>query len=334
MAQPFRIEDYYTGLELLLMSRAQHDIEYKSSAVWQTILQRKFPYPCQVLCEQAPDDSRRRCDMQILRYYSESHIAIPILYVEVKRRGGSLKDVEEQGLDAGRRAIVEEGLTSIFILTAWGLRFRAWFVDKDDRALAPVFGTASKADRKEYLDLTTLEGIIELDKTIDLIRNEGPIRQAPVVPSQGAEMQEMLLTEAYYDQGPSGTYAYGGEMMDYDDVPSMGVEIFADLSLDVQAEVYQPEQNVSSAEEEHAGIGSPHTVQGGESSGKQKRRVRVEVEVKRTRHVLRKDKLEFRDVDNVLRTTTDDDWKRKERDGRSVYEHRGKRCIYWCNRLE
>lgn len=56
MAQPsFYLEDHFDGMETKLMRElTQHDIEYKSSAAWQAYLNRMFPRPRQLLCEQAP----------------------------------------------------------------------------------------------------------------------------------------------------------------------------------------------------------------------------------------------------------------------------------------
>ncbi|KAG5742925.1 hypothetical protein H9Q69_001800 [Fusarium xylarioides] len=132
-----------------------------------------FPRPWQLLCEQAPDDdSRKRMDFKIVRYDAGEDTISPVVFVEVKRPGGSVRDVEEQGFAVAMSAINAYGMTGIYVLTVWGLKFRAWYVTKQSQFLDPLFGYAVQAKKETYLDMTTLTSVLELKKTIKLIKNE------------------------------------------------------------------------------------------------------------------------------------------------------------------
>lgn len=165
-------EEYYDDMELILMKEAvEHDIEYKASAVWQAVFSRKFPRPWQLLCEQAPtDDSRRRVDMRIIRYDSGTYTISPVLWVEVKRKGGGLPKgndgLEAQGLDAAVQKISAYNLASMYVITAWGLRFRAWIVGRNASVLEPSFGSPHRDNRDDYLDMRSQTAFLNLNKRL------------------------------------------------------------------------------------------------------------------------------------------------------------------------
>ncbi|KAL3587703.1 hypothetical protein FPOAC2_13601 [Fusarium poae] len=146
------------------VDNASHNIEATASAFWQAYLNRNFPRPWQLLCEQGPDDTRRRVDMKVIFYNDENRTLSPILLIEVKRKKGSRTEVEEQGLDAADKAIDNYNLTGMYVITAIGLTYRAWYVNRQDRELEPLHG--SQDARWEYLHVGHQHGISNLEATI------------------------------------------------------------------------------------------------------------------------------------------------------------------------
>jgi hypothetical protein len=119
-----------TGVLRKLLEDASQDIEYKASAFWQIFLQRAFhDDDFIVVCEYSPDESRRRVDIVVKRYDADHHNLTAMIFVEVKRKGGSIKTCEEQALDAALRAIDGYNLQAVYAMTARGLSFRCWIVD-------------------------------------------------------------------------------------------------------------------------------------------------------------------------------------------------------------
>lgn len=114
--------------EHFLIQRAQHDIEYKSVGFWFYFLNRRFSLEEDwiVIPEQAPDESsgsRRRVDITIHIFNPEQWNMSSLLFVEVKRKGVGLSNVEEQALNASQRAISDSNLVGVYAITAWGLKY-------------------------------------------------------------------------------------------------------------------------------------------------------------------------------------------------------------------
>lgn len=330
---PFRLEDFYDELEIKLFERAQHDIEYKASAAVQAVLYARFPRPWQLLCEQAPDDSRRRADMSVIRLSENQETLEPVMYVEVKRRGGSLREVEIQGKDAGARAIADGPLTGIYIMTIWGLKFRVWFMSCHDSALQPLFGSHKEASKEEYTDLTSYQGALELQSSISMIQGDTPLRVAPMVPSQ--PWVDWGQSQPNWDQPQIPTH---GTYVQYPVEPdpgssSAGVDATS-TSKHVPIETYGTTDELGSEESDVEDDIEPS---GGKGKGKEKKKEKERREVKVKRVSGLKTKYEFTDAKGKTITTTKGDWVEKKSDGgRPIFEYRGKRHIYryWCKSLK
>lgn len=115
-----------TGVLRKLLEEASHDIEYRASAFWQIFLQRAFRDDDNyiVVCEYPPDDSKRRVDIVIKHYNANHHNFTAMIYTEVKRPSGSLRDCEDQALDAALKAIDSDNLRAVYAMTTKGLLFR------------------------------------------------------------------------------------------------------------------------------------------------------------------------------------------------------------------
>ncbi|KAM0554151.1 hypothetical protein ACHAPJ_006950 [Fusarium lateritium] len=218
-----------TGLLRKHYEEAIEDIEYKSSAFWQAVLQRAFYEPdiYSVTAESSPDESLRRVDMVVKRYDENNHTLSALLWVECKRPSGSVQEVEDQALDAARRCIQKDNLMWIWAMTTVGVSFRMWFVDARVRQLVPMHGTATQADKRQYIDADSPASSVFPD-AIQHIKNGFPLRQAPVVPSQSLDLltskddgwgvSESYMPDAYaqdqgqYDYGmmEAGPSSYGG----------------------------------------------------------------------------------------------------------------------------
>ncbi|KAJ4316377.1 hypothetical protein N0V84_007892 [Fusarium piperis] len=319
---PSRLEDFYDLLEIKLMQGAQHDIEYKASAAWQAVLSARLPRPWQLLCEQAPDDSRRRADMSVIRLSSTHETLQPVMYVEVKRSGGSLKEVEHQGKDAGSRAISENSLMGIFIMTIWGLKFRFWYMAARNSELQALFGSNNEASKEEYVDLRSYQGALELQSSLSIVQGETPLREAPMLPSQPQPSQPQPSWEDPYAQHPIETDA-GSSSAGVD-----GTLAPKHVSVDAPGATDEMGSDESSVEDDIESSGGK-----GKEKQKKKDRKRREVKVKRVEG-RSKVKYEFVDAKGKTITTTKGDWTEKKSDGVAIFEYRGKRHIYWCKRLK
>jgi hypothetical protein len=348
--------------EHFLIQRAQHDIEYKSVGFWFYFINRRFPLAEDwiVIPEQAPDEStgsRRRVDITIHIFNSEQWDMSSLLFVEVKRKGVGLSNVEEQALNAAQRAISDSNLLGVYTITAWGLKYRAWYVSAENpQRLEPVHGSSARNNKQEYLSIVSDEGYEEMLKTIDLIKTNQPLRQAPVVPTQQPPLGYMDQGDGYYDYGEgASTSAYDAgqgisyrqdehfpdpmslEEYDLAGQPSTGYTYDQPLGVGIErGDAEQPPVGDSDNEDSDDGIADSAAEPG--SKGKEKRRARnkteerVEVRVRRIPHRFNKDEITFEDH-GKSRTTKQDEWVTKKRDGRTIYEYRRKGVIYWCKRL-
>ncbi|KAJ3469729.1 hypothetical protein MRS44_003794 [Fusarium solani] len=320
---PFRLEDFYDELEIKLFERAQHDIEYKASGAVQAVLFARFQRPWQLLCEQAPDDSRRRVDIDARRGETQ---------------GGSLKDVELQGRDAGDRAIAEGCLSGIFIMTIWGLRFRVWYMSPHSPKLQPLFGSSKEANKEEYKDLRSYEGALELQSSISMIQGNTPLRVAPTVPSQPMPSQlqaDWEQSQPNWGQIQIPTHdTYIQYPVEPDPGSSSAGADATSASKRVPIDTHGTTDELGSEES-----GAEDDIEPSEGEGKGKRKEkkrekgRREVKVKRVSGFTTK--YEFTDAKGKTITTTKGDWVEKKSDGgRPIFEYRGKRHIYWCKSLK
>ncbi|KAM0417479.1 hypothetical protein ACHAPT_012543 [Fusarium lateritium] len=281
-------------------------------------------------------------DFKIIHYNAGEDTISPALFVEVKRPGGSVRDVEEQGFGVAKSAINAHKLTGIYVLTVWGLKFRAWFVAEKCEHLDPLFGLAQLAKKESYLDMTSPIGVFELEKTIDLAKRDPPMRRAPVVPSQQAEMNEMFRAGTFH-LGESSVA--GGHTGGHDEGPVYPTmhpwgQPTQSTSFGTHESNKQP---WVPGEEGRAPEGMPADEEddedsdagdaGGKGKAKRKAKERREVRVRLIPHKARKDEYVFEGVDGSDRITLLTEWKRKQCDGRTVFECRGRRTIYWCKRL-
>ncbi|KAF5017291.1 hypothetical protein F66182_10789 [Fusarium sp. NRRL 66182] len=347
------VREHFDGMEIALMEEvenASHAIEATASAFWQAYLHRNFPRPWQLLCEQGPDDTMRRVDMKVILYNQDNHTLAPILWIEVKRKKGSRKEAEEQGLDAADKAIDKYNLTGVYVFTAIGLTYRAWYVNRQYRELEPLHG--SEDARWEYLHVAHQHGILNLESTIQLIKGEQPYQQAPVVPSQQTQLAEMLQAQGYLDPGESSAgfeYSMGQAAKSSETEYQGGDATHYQQTQFVQAVwaghgggmSYQEPLSMTETQEgdEEATVDS--NVEDDEPSqsdikGKQKRKERKmkKVKVQLERHILGKDKCVFWDANGKKRTTLRSEWKEKREGGNVYFEFKGKSCIYRCKNFE
>ncbi|EXL39116.1 hypothetical protein FOCG_18269 [Fusarium oxysporum f. sp. radicis-lycopersici 26381] len=332
-----KLEEHFDDMEIELIHQvdnAKHHLETTASAFWQAYLQRNFPRPWLVLCEQGPDGSLRRVDMKVIYYNSHGRNFSPVLLVEVKRKKGSMHEVEEQGLDAALKAINSQNLTGMYVITAIGLRYRAWYLSREERELQPLHGSIEKASW-EYLHVKQQAGVLNLEETIRLIKGEMPMRQAGVVPSQHIELENILRAEASHiqegysvEQAGSARDDQGNEApcypsTTYYEQPSEQTDAQWSDPMDVEARAE------SSGEDDEPS-------QAEDSKGKKPRKERTIVNVRVTLipHKLRKDECEFRDTKKIKQTTLRSDWKEKHDGSKTYFEFKGKNHRYRCEKFE
>jgi hypothetical protein len=220
-----------------------------------------------------------------------------LLFVEVKRKGVGLSNVEEQALNAAQRAISDSNLLGVYTITAWGLKYRAWYVSAENpQRLEPVHGSSARNNKQEYLSIVSDEGYEEMLKTIDLIKTNQPLRQAPVVPTQQPPLGYMDQGDGYYDYGEgASTSAYDAgqgisyrqdehfpdpmslEEYDLAGQPSTGYTYDQPLGVGIErGDAEQPPVGDSDNEDSDDGIADSAAEPG--SKGKEKRRTRNKTE--------------------------------------------------------
>ncbi|CAG7565725.1 unnamed protein product [Fusarium equiseti] len=283
-----------TGLLRKHYEEAIDDIEYKSSAFWQAVLQRAFYEPdiYSVTAESSPDESLRRVDMVVKRYDENNHTLSALLWVECKRPSGSVQEVEDQALDAARRCIQRDNLMWIWAMTTVGVSFRMWFVDARVFQLEPMHGTAVQADRRQYIDADSPAASVFPD-AIQRIKNGFPLRQAPVIPSQSLD----LLKPNDAGWGVSESYVPDTSAQDQGQYDSGMME---------------------------AGPSS----YGGNESGSQY----IEVKVEKNSHTFSHDEYVFRDINGKRRSTKKEDWQTSKYQGEKVWVYHGKKTSYFSRR--
>lgn len=100
---------------------------------------------------------------------AELNTAIPVVWIEAKHPGGSYREAEEQGLDVAKRCLDTTLLHDIYVITVWGLGFRAWYVDYQQQALHPLVGL-EQGHKTDYLDILSQRGATEPSRTVSLIQ--------------------------------------------------------------------------------------------------------------------------------------------------------------------
>ncbi|KAM3526966.1 hypothetical protein MY4038_006582 [Beauveria bassiana] len=176
-----------SGIAWAFYNNAQsEDIEYKSSAFWQVILQTwfKLEHDYAVICEYSPDGGRSRTDISVFKYDSNHHTLAILNVVEAKRQGNSPKQAEKDALESALKAIDEYKMTGIYAMTIWGTKFRLWMVAAERRKLEPVDeGEDQLGHRASYIDAASDQARCFVD-AVNLMKDEPALRRAPILPSQ------------------------------------------------------------------------------------------------------------------------------------------------------
>ncbi|KAF5017625.1 hypothetical protein F66182_10425 [Fusarium sp. NRRL 66182] len=281
-----KLEEHFDDMEIELIHQvdnAKHHLETTASAFWQAYLQRNFPRPWLVLCEQGPDGSLRRVDMKVIYYNSHGRNFSPVLLVEVKRKKGSMHEAEEQGLDAALKAINSQNLTGMYVITAIGLKYRAWYLSREERELQPLHGSIEKASWEQRClpsQHVELENILRAEASH--IQEGYSVEQAGLARDEQRNEAPCYPSMTYYEQPSEQTDARWSDRMD----------------VEARAESSGEDDEPSQAED---------------SKGKRPRKERTIVNVRVTLipYRIRKDECEFRDTNNIKQTTLRSDWKEK-----------------------
>ena len=248
--------------------------------------------------------------MVVKKYDLDHHTFTALLWIECKRPTGSVQEVETQALDAALRCIAADNLLWIYAITTVGVSFRTWLVENGTTVLQPLHGTTVQADRRQYIGADT-DGAYELTKTINLVRTQTPLRQAPVVPSQSVEdypmnpyvvehSEQRASSSSYWGAQPGPSSSYAGA---------------------------QPEVSSSDGGAQPEPLSSYGEAQPGPSSSY------VEVSVTRISHTFRADEYLFTDSRNHRKSTIKDDWEQIQYNGEWVWAFHGRRTTYIARRM-
>src|SRR6266699_1147516 len=293
-----------------LFDEAVDNIEYKSSAFWQVYLQEAFSDDSnyRVLCEQSPDgSSRRRVDIMVNKYDSNQNTITTLLYVECKRPGGSLKQVEEQVHDAAKMAISMYGLIATYAMTTVGVCFRTWVIRGKDLVLDPLHGEKTQGDRSQYISADS-ENASVLTETIRLVKTDPPLRDAPIVPSQTSGDMPMVGSDVAVAGEPlgygnpaydAGEWSQGGGAEGWQYPPEEEESTWYGDSL-AEAGPSQPAETI----EDEGGVGGQSDV-----------RVEMVKKLNKVPHMTRANEFVFTNKKGHKHTTTKDDWQKAKFQG-------------------
>lgn len=300
-----------TGIVRMHYVDATEDIEYKSSAFWQVWLQRSFFEVdiYSVTGESSPDGSLRRVDIVVKRYDPAHDTLSAMLWVECKRPSGSVLEVEHQALDAALRYIATDGLLWIYAMTTVGVSFRSWFVERDREELVPLHGTPVLADRAQYIDADSEDACV-LQRTVELVKSQVPLRYAPVLSSQPLTHQAGDFVSEAVDQAQASIAAYCSDPSEGPSAAEYGNE------LEDSSAVYPDDQA-------EASTSAKHRSRGAQSAG-----IYVEVKVERVHHLTRRDEFVFTDAKGHQKSTDRDEWKQITYNGEKVWAFHGKKTTY------
>ncbi|KAL9084619.1 MAG: hypothetical protein Q9165_007974 [Trypethelium subeluteriae] len=290
-------------------AKNENEAEYKSAAFWHAWLTRAFNDldRYEVSSEFAPDDTRRRVDLVVKRYDGDNDTLYALLWVECKRPKMAPREVEFQGLDAAVRHIEADGLMFIYVMTTIGVSFRTWIVKKDTKTLVPLHGNPEYGDKDEYVDADSA-GAHVLMQTVQRVKAQEPLREAPIVPSQPANPP--LGQYKTYQTAESSTQANARQQQQQVYAAQQQQQVYA---AQQQQQVYAAQQQ-SSGQAEASNAGSPAW---------------QAVKVTKRPHTLRADEYLFKDVRGVVRSTKEEDWVETDVQGRTASIYRGKRTSYY-----
>ncbi|KJZ72248.1 hypothetical protein HIM_08390 [Hirsutella minnesotensis 3608] len=219
-----------------------------------------------------------------------------LLWVECKRPSGSLREVENQALDAARRCIESDNLLFIYTMTTVGVSFRVWFYERGAASLTPFHGKATFADRTEYVDANSDNAWV-LPQCLLMVKEEVPLRSAPTLPSQ--------FLPDFEDEGQNYTET---SQQPYD-----------------QGNLYSGEPSSS----QHTNQQPPESVDNAVAAGVDLQSSQpIRVKVRRETHVFHPDKYIFKDVRGKTRQTVRDEWTQIRYGGKRVWAYHGKRTTY------
>lgn len=172
-------------IRALLEEHRRHNLEYTAVALFQTAFITLFKaYDGYVVnFEQSVDRGRARVDLLIRGLDRENFTLYYMMVGEMKGSYKSPVEVEAQVRDRAREAILGQGLHGIYAFTSLGEGFRFWYVSAKSMELEPL-DTSVPAGRKDgYVLLDSEEGEV-IKPTCEFIKENRPLNEAPVVPSQ------------------------------------------------------------------------------------------------------------------------------------------------------
>ncbi|KAJ0361001.1 hypothetical protein COL26b_013896 [Colletotrichum chrysophilum] len=143
------------------------------------------------------------------------------MWIEFKRKSGSVAQVEDQALDAAKRVFQQEALERVFIMTTIGVAFRTWEVVWDELGvqLVPLDGRSAAGTnlKAQYIDAfhpdaTTLFSQVQQMKdpyNMPVYRAKTTIPSQPLPPMEiGATQQNMGYSS--YGEPQAGPSNVGG----------------------------------------------------------------------------------------------------------------------------
>ncbi|KAI5464342.1 hypothetical protein BGZ63DRAFT_421391 [Mariannaea sp. PMI_226] len=292
-------------------NEALDDLGGMSSTFWQVLLQQAFHMPgvCSVIAKSCPVKSVRRGDLVVKRYDENNDTLSTLLWVELSCHSRNVEEVEQRALDAAKRCIRKNNLTWIWAMTTVGVSFRIWFVSRKKLQLEPMHGSATKADKSQYIDADSDEAIV-FSKAVQRIKEEMiPFRLSPVDLSQ-------LLNRSTFSHVGQGNSQYSYKYKVAEAGPYR-VSLSSDSSDGNSSYGYSSDCYSSDG----------YSSDGYSSDGYSCRY--VEVRVEKATHTFSADEFIFCNIKGTRKSTRKEDWRYRNYQGDKVWIFRGKKNVYF-----
>ncbi|KAK7425946.1 hypothetical protein QQZ08_007528 [Neonectria magnoliae] len=177
-----------SGLLRRLYSDARSDVPEDSQTApwvfWQTVLQQSLYQPdaFAVTIGRSREGSLPHTEMAVRRYDEASDTLSGVLCVRCKHPSLSVRDVEQQALDAAQTCMQRDGLQWIWAMTTVGVSFRMWYIDEGGVQVVPVSVPAPVAkdgESGQYIDADSSDASVFSD-AVQRIKLGLPLHVAPV----------------------------------------------------------------------------------------------------------------------------------------------------------
>ncbi|KAK7417480.1 hypothetical protein QQX98_004600 [Neonectria punicea] len=161
------------------------DGKHGAWSFWQAVMRLALPQldVCSVFAGRSSEASLRQTEMAVRRYDEPSDTLSDVRCVRCKHPSFSVRDVEQQALDAAQTSMRKDGLQWIWAMATVGVSFRVWYIDEGGVQAVPVSVPAKDGESGQYIDAGSSDASVFSD-AVQRIKLGLPLHVAPVRPGQ------------------------------------------------------------------------------------------------------------------------------------------------------